>query len=90
MDKGQISSIEGYKTYAADVDIILNKIQATENSIIIKLQPTINSIKLKIEQKEFDAAYLLIDQLVEKHNIDSISSLVSDLRMEVKKKKIFG
>jgi len=90
MVDGKVKKVDAYKTFAADVDVVLNNIQKVDNPILKFLEPKINEIRTSIDNKEFKNAYLLIDQLEEVNNIDSISSLISDLKMEVKKKKLFG
>ncbi|TAJ13750.1 hypothetical protein DMA11_07805 [Marinilabiliaceae bacterium JC017] len=90
MVDGDIKTIDHYKTFAADIEVVLNNIQNVVNPILKFLEPNINEIRTSISNKDFEKAYLLIDKLEEENNIDPISSLISDLKMEVKKKKIFG
>lgn len=90
IDKGKVQHIRGYKTFAADTDTILNHIQKLEDPISKKLEPEINKIIQSINNNDFNEAYILIDKLEEDNKIDSLSSVISKLRMNIKKKKIFG
>jgi predicted ATP-dependent endonuclease of OLD family len=89
MDNGKSVPIQGFKTYAADPNMILDDIQLTKSPVLLKLKPITDEISRLITSNKLEEAIAKLNKLEEDNNIDSTFNLFSDLRLAIKRKKIF-
>ncbi|WP_421918860.1 AAA family ATPase [Marinifilum sp.] len=90
MKKGKLSQIKE-KPFAADVDNILFNVQnVLQPHSELENQDKYKEIIAAIDIEDFENAYKLLAEFIELNQIDEINSIISELKMRIRNKELFG